>query len=375
MAGSSFGKNFVVTTWGESHGKAIGAVIDGCPAGIELSEEDIQKYLDRRKPGQSDMTTARKEDDKAEILSGVFEGKTTGTPISVMIRNSDQHSADYSNIKDVYRPGHADYTFQKKYGLRDYRGGGRSSGRETVGRVMGGAVAAKILSSLGIKATAYTLSVGDIKAENIDLSMINENPLFMPDNEAAKRAEEYIRECRENNDSVGGVIECRITGMPVGIGETVFDKLDANLAKAMLSIGSVKGFEIGSGFEAAKKNGSENNDPFYADEDGNINKKTNNAGGVLGGMSDGSDIVFRIAVKPTPSIAREQKTVEESYGPDGKPAKKAEDSKIEIKGRHDPVIMPRAVVVAESMAMITIADLLLSGMSSRIDSLVERYTE
>lgn len=364
MAGSTFGTLFKITTWGESHGNAVGVVIDGCPAGLPLSANDIQKYLDRRKPGQNRFTTARQESDQAEILSGVFEGKTTGTPISIMIRNQDQRSKDYGNIKNCYRPGHADYTFDAKYGFRDYRGGGRSSGRETIGRVAAGAVAAKLLRSLGITLTAYARTIGTVTVPDAELNLqhITENPLCMPDNDFAKKAASYLDECMQNLDSAGGIIECRITGVPAGIGEPVFDKLDACLAKSIMSIGAVKGVEIGDGFLASDSSGSVNNDAFYS-EGGCIYKETNHSGGTLGGISDGSTIFLRAAVKPTPSIAREQKTV----SVDG------ENTTVTITGRHDPVIVPRAVVVVEAMAAITIADLLMVNMSSRLDSLERFY--
>lgn len=363
MSGSTFGRQFRVTTWGESHGKALGAVIDGCPAGVSLSEEDIQRYLDLRRPGQSDITTARKESDQCEILSGVFEGKTTGTPISVMVRNADQHSKDYADIAKAFRPGHADYTFFEKYGIRDYRGGGRSSGRETIGRVIGGAIAARILDELGISVCAYTKSIGTVEIQRCDLAQRHLNPFYMPDADAAVAAKEYVHKAMEEKDSVGGVIECRINGMPIGVGEPVFDKLDANLSKAMLSIGAVKGFEIGEGFHASLLRGSENNDMFRVSEDRKVVKMTNHSGGVLGGMSDGSEIVFRVSVKPTPSISQMQKTVLE----DGS------EVDMEIHGRHDPVIVPRAVVVVESMAMITVLDLLLQNAVSRIGQIKKLY--
>lgn len=363
MAGSTFGNIFKITTWGESHGAGVGVVIDGCPAGLPLCEEDIQIYLNRRKPGQSKFTTPRKEDDAVTILSGVFEGKTTGTPISLVVYNHNQKSKDYSEIAKYYRPGHADYTFDEKYGFRDYRGGGRSSGRETIGRVAAGAVAAKILAEMGITLTTYTKSIGSIEIETFDKEEISNNKLYMPDAKAAALASAYLEECMKNYDSSGGVIECIIDGMPVGIGDTVFDKLDANLAKAMFSIGAVKGFEIGDGFLAAKAKGSENNDAFYYDENKNVCKKTNHAGGILGGMSDGSEIVFRTAVKPTPSIFSNQETIN----------KDGENIDIQIKGRHDPVIVPRAVVVVEAMAALTIVDLLFSNMSAKLESVVNFY--
>lgn len=364
MAGSIYGRLFQISTWGESHGKGIGVVIDGCPAGLSLSEEDIQVYLDRRKPGQSQFTTGRKESDMAQIWSGVFEGRTTGTPISILVQNQDQRSRDYGNIMNTYRPGHADYTFDEKYGFRDYRGGGRSSGRETTARVAAGAVAAKILKELGIEVHAYTKAIGPVSVPENEYhpEEIFQNPIYMPSNAYAQKASAYLEECIKNQDSSGGIIECVITGMPVGIGDTVFEKLDANLAKAMLSIGAVKGFEIGDGFKAADTKGSINNDSFHT-KDGRITKDTNHAGGVLGGMSDGSKIIFHAAVKPTPSISQPQSTV----------TKDGENTEMIIKGRHDPVIVPRAVVVVESMAAITILDLLFTNMSARMDKLKSFY--
>lgn len=365
MAGSTFGKHFTYTTWGESHGKAIGVVVDGCPAGLPLCEEDIQKYLDRRKPGQSKFTTQRKEDDKVEILSGIFEGMTTGAPVSMIVQNNNQHSSDYSDIASYYRPGHADYTFDAKYGFRDYRGGGRSSGRETIGRVAAGAIAVKILEKLGISVTAYSRAIGPylISDENINYEHINDNQLYMPDNDTAARVTEYLKEQMVNSDSVGGIIECVVKNMPAGIGEPVFDKLDADLSKAVFSIGAVKGVEIGAGFKAATLTGSANNDAFTLDENGSIIKKTNHSGGILGGMSDGSDIILRAAIKPTPSIACRQSTV----------SKNGESIEINIKGRHDPIIVPRAVVVVESMTATVLVDALFKNMSSRLDKIIDFY--
>lgn len=365
MSGSITGKIFTVSTWGESHGKALGVVVDGCPAGLALEEADVQKLLDRRKPGQSRFTTMRKEGDEVQILSGVFEGKTTGTPISMLVWNKDQRSRDYGEIAYSYRPGHADYTFDQKYGFRDYRGGGRSSGRETIGRVAAGAVAMKILEELGIEIYAYSRSIGPVEIDDsrFDRDEIMNNKLYMPDAEAAARAEAFLNEKLQEKDSAGGVIECVIKHLPAGIGDTVFDKLDANLAKAILSIGAVKGFEIGDGFRAAQASGSVNNDAFGLDEEKNICKQTNHSGGVLGGMSDGSDVVFRAAVKPTPSIGKAQQTVTK----DGK------EISLEIKGRHDPIIVPRAVVVVEAMAAITVVDLLFTGMSAKMEDIRTIY--
>ena len=364
MSGSIYGKLFSVSTWGESHGKALGVVIDGCPAGVELCEEDIQKLLDRRKPGQSRYVTQRKESDSVEILSGVFEGRTTGTPISLIVKNESQRSADYSEIASYYRPGHADYTFDEKYGFRDYRGGGRSSGRETIGRVAAGAVALKILDMLNIKVYAYAAAIGGIEYDRERFSMEerDNNPFAMPDAVAAEKIRKYADEKLSECNSMGGIIECVVENMPAGIGEPVFDKLDANLAKAIMSIGAVKGFEIGDGFKVAASTGLENNDAFRM-RDGRVVKATNHAGGILGGMSDGSDIILRAAVKPTPSIASMQQTVN----------KKGEEIDISIHGRHDPMIVPRAVVVVEAMTAITLVDMLFMGMTSRIDRIVDFY--
>ncbi len=364
MSGSSFGKIFRITTWGESHGAAIGVVIDGCPAGLALDISDIQAFLDRRKPGQSRYTTKRQESDQVEILSGIFEGRTTGTPISLLVKNQDQRSRDYGNIASVYRPGHADYTYTQKYGFRDYRGGGRSSGRETIGRVAGGAVASLILKELGIHLTTFARAVGpvEVPASEYRLEEISQNKLYMPSNARAEEAASYLDSMMKDLNSCGGMIECMIDGLPAGIGEPVFEKLDACLAKAILSIGAVKAVEFGEGKNAAKLNGSQNNDAFFMNNNA-VHKKTNHAGGVLGGISDGDTLILRAAVKPTPSIARQQQTVTE----DG------QDTELAIHGRHDPVIVPRAVVVVESMAAVTIADLLLQNMGSRIDYLKKIY--
>ena len=364
MAGSSFGNIFRITTWGESHGKGIGVVVDGCPAGLPLCEEDIQKFLDRRKPGQSKFTTQRNESDIVEIVSGIFEGKTTGTPISMMVWNKDQHSADYSDIASYYRPGHADYCFDEKYGFRDYRGGGRSSGRETIGRVAGGAIAIKILEQMGISFLTYTKSIGpvSIDAANFNPDEISNNKLYMPDANAAAKASDYLEKCLNEQNSSGGIVECIVHGLPVGLGDPVFAKLDANLAKAIISIGAVKGFEIGDGFVAAEATGLTNNDSFVM-ENGQVKKATNHSGGTLGGMSDGSPLIFRAAIKPTPSIASTQQTVNKS----------GEEIDISIKGRHDPIIVPRAVVVVEAMAAITIVDLLFSNMTAKLDRIIDFY--
>lgn len=367
MSGSVYGTIFKVTTWGESHGSGIGAVVDGCPAGLELDENNIQAFLNRRKPGQTRYSTPRKEDDKVSILSGVFEGVTTGTPISLIVFNENQHSGDYSKIAAAYRPGHADYCFDQKYGIRDYRGGGRSSGRETIGRVAAGAIASKILNELGIKVQAYTKAIGPIviDSDKADLNNISLSPLSMPDLNASEQAEEYLQTQMNDHNSAGGIIECIIRGMPAGIGEPVFDKLDAALAKAVMSIGAVKGVEIGDGFGAASLTGAENNDPFISDDRHRVSKASNHAGGILGGISDGSDIILRAAIKPTPSIFRPQNTVNRDR----------DNVEITIQGRHDPVIVPRAVVVVESMAAITLVDQLFMGMTSRMDFIKKFYKQ
>lgn len=365
MAGSIFGTHFRIETFGESHGEGLGVVIDGCPAGLSLCAEDIQLYLNRRKPGQSKFATPRKEADAVEILSGVFEGKTTGTPIALLVRNTSQRSSDYSEIASYYRPGHADFTFDAKYGFRDYRGGGRSSGRETIGRVAAGAIACKILQELGITVCAYTKAIGPVEAsmEQFDPDAILTTPTAMPDRKASMEAEAYLSGCMEQKDSCGGVIECRIDGVPAGIGEPVFDKLDASLAKAVMSIGAVKAFEIGDGTKVAHMHGSENNDCFCI-KDGRVIKETNHSGGILGGISDGSQILLRAYVKPTPSIFQSQHTVN----------KAGEEIDIQIKGRHDPVIMPRAVVVVEAMTALTVLDLMMDNMTARVDYLKQIYT-
>ena len=365
MAGSTYGTIFRITTWGESHGRGVGVTVDGCPAGLPLNEADIQRYLDRRKPGQSKYATPRREDDAVEILSGVFEGRTTGTPISLAVFNKDQHSRDYSEIASYYRPGHADYTFDRKYGFRDYRGGGRSSGRETIGRVAAGAIAAKLLAELGITFTSYTRSIGPVSVDpaRFDAAQITANPLYMPDAQAAADAQAYLDACMAEQNSSGGVVECIAGGVPAGLGDPVFEKLDANLAKAVMSIGAVKGVEIGDGVDAARATGRENNDAFRRDGEGRPVKATNHAGGILGGISDGSQILLRASVKPTPSIASPQQTVNR----DG------EEIEVSIRGRHDPVIVPRAVVVVEAMTALTITDALFVNMSSRMDSVKAFY--
>lgn len=365
MAGSTFGTLYRVTTWGESHGAGIGCVIDGCPAGLLLGEQDIQQYLDRRKPGQSRFTTSRNEADRVRILSGVFEGQTEGTPIALFVENKDQHSKDYSNLKDIYRPGHADFGFDRKFGFRDYRGGGRSSGRETTARVMAGAVAAKVLAELGVTLRAYVTSIGPVvcSPDRMDMAHLSESPLQMPDAEAEKQAEAYLNDCMSRLDSAGGVVECRVDGLPAGIGEPVFDKLDGLLGHALFSIGAVKAVEIGDGTAVSSLAGHEDNDQFGAAEDGTVRRLTNHAGGILGGMSDGEQLVVRTYFKPTPSIAREQ----QALGKDGAV------HTLRITGRHDPVIVPRAAVVVECMTAMTLLDLMLRNMGARMSSLKDVY--
>ncbi|MCL8006068.1 chorismate synthase [Gelidibacter japonicus] len=344
MAGNSFGKLFKLTTFGESHGVAIGGVIDGCPSGIHLDFEAIQSEMDRRKPGQSDIVTQRKESDVVEFLSGVFEGQTTGTPIGFIIKNTDHKSNDYSHIKDVYRPSHADYTYDKKYGVRDYRGGGRSSARETACRVVAGAIAKQMLKD--VKIHAFTSSVGDIFLEkpyqDLDFSKIETNTVRCPDEVVANQMIERIREIRKQGDTIGGTVTCVIQNLPIGLGEPVFDKLHAELGKAMLSINAVKGFEYGSGFCGAKMKGSEHNDQF--NEDGST--KTNLSGGIQGGISNGMDIYFRVAFKPVATIIQKQNTLDN----------KGDIVEMQGKGRHDPCVVPRAIPIVEAMAALVLAD-------------------
>ena len=362
MSGNTFGKIFKVTTFGESHGEALGVIIDGLPAGTKISLEKIQSALDRRRPGagvngiKSASVTSRNEPDTAQILSGVFEGKAEGTPVSIVIYNQNQKSKDYGNLATTFRPGHADFTYQQKYGFRDYRGGGRSSGRETDARVASGSVASQFLENLGIKTTAYTLRAAGISCEKIDLSQIEQNSLRAPDNEAALKMEAEIDRLRRNCDSAGGIIECVIDNVPQGLGEPVFDKLDAELAKAMLSIGAVKGIEFGKGFAVADLTGSINNDKMRC-ENGKPVFSSNNAGGILGGISNGNQIVFRIAVKPVPSIFINQQTVSLNDG-------KFENTDLQIKGRHDVCLCPRIVPVVEAMANIVIADMILQSRAA-----------
>lgn len=355
MAGNSFGRFFRITTWGESHGLALGVIVDGCPAGLEISTEDIQYELDRRRPGQSRITTQRKEADAIEILSGVFEGKTLGTPISMMVRNTDAISKSYEDIKDVYRPGHADFTYDEKYGRRDHRGGGRSSARETVGRVAAAAIAKKILNSHGVTTTGFVKQVGDIIAQDIDFDQIEENPVRCPDPKAAEKMIDLIESVRKEGDSVGGTVEVVSRGLPSGLGEPVFNKIDADLARALMSIGGIRGFEVGMGFGVIEKKGSQVNDLMYKKEDGTLGFKTNNSGGLLGGITSGADLVVRIAIKPTSSISQVQDTVD----------KKGEKTQLRVKGRHDPCLCPRAVPIAEAMVNLVLVDhLLISKLST-----------
>lgn len=348
MAGNSFGQLFRVTTFGESHGPAIGVVIDGVPPGIKLSESDIQFDLDRRKPGQSKITTQRQEDDRAEILSGVFEGKTTGTALAILIRNKDHRSKDYSEIKEKFRPGHADFTFQEKYGFRDYRGGGRSSGRETACRVAAGAVAKKILSNQNINIIAYTLAVADIVAKKKDYGFIEKNIVRTCDPDIVDEMVACIDAARKELNSVGGIVEAVVHGCPPGLGDPVFDKLNAKLAYGLMSIGTLRGIEFGLGFQATKMKGDEHNDRFYMDGE-RVRSTTNHAGGMLGGISTGEDLILRVGVKPVSSLAREQQTV----------TKDGEETTIETKGRHDPCICPRVVPVVEAMIALVIVDTIL----------------
>lgn len=344
---------FRITTWGESHGRAVGVVVDGMPAGLPFSEIDIQRELDRRRPGQSEVSTPRSEADRVEILSGVFEGMSTGTPISMLVWNADVKSSAYDAIKNTPRPGHADFTYMARYGIRDHRGGGRSSARETVGRVAGGALAKLLLSRFGIRIAGHVLELGRIRAENLSFEEILENvektPVRCADLEAAEKMLEKIAVMKQAGDSIGGIVEIIVRGVPAGLGEPVFDRLDADLAKALMSIPAVKGFEIGAGFEAARLCGSEMNDPFLMEE-GKITSSSNNAGGILGGISTGLDIVCRAAVKPTPSIGKPQQTVD---------LVARENTKIVVKGRHDPTIPPRMVPVAEAMVALVLADHML----------------
>ena len=355
MAGNTFGKLFKLTTFGESHGEALGGIIDGCPAGIELNFEAIQHEMQRRKPGQSSIVTQRKEADEVQFLSGIFEGKTTGTPIGFIIPNTNQKSEDYSHIKDSYRPSHADYVYEKKYGIRDYRGGGRSSARETASRVVGGAVAKQIIPK--IKINAFVSSVGEIfidkPYQDLDFSLTESTAVRCPDLATAEKMETYIKEIKKQGDTVGGTVTCIIQNVPIGLGEPVFDKLHAELGKAMLSINAVKGFEFGSGFCGAKMKGSEHNDSYNADG----TTKTNLSGGIQGGISNGMDIYFRVAFKPVATLIQKQEVL----------TKTGELIEQQGKGRHDPCVVPRAVPIVEAMAALVVADYVLLNKASNID--------
>lgn len=356
---NTFGNIIRLTSFGESHGAGIGGVIDGFPAGVKIDLDFLQAELDRRKPGQSKLTTARKEGDRVELLSGVFEGVSTGTPIGFLVRNENQHSADYENLRNVFRPSHADYTYFSKYGVRDHRGGGRSSARETISRVVGGALAKMALRQLGIGITAYTSEVGPIKLErdyhNYDLTLTETNAVRCPDPEKAAEMARLIEEVKADGDTIGGVITCIVRGCPPGLGEPVFGKLHAALGAAMLSINAVKGFEYGAGFEGTAQRGSEQNDIFTADN-GHIHTQTNHSGGIQGGISNGEDIYFRVAFKPVATLLREQPTV----GIDGTP------TAVHARGRHDPCVLPRAVPVVEAMAALTILDYVMLNRAARL---------
>lgn len=358
---STYGTLFNISTFGESHGSAIGVVIDGCPAGLLFDTDFIQHELDRRKPGQSRITTQRREADEFEVLSGVFDGQTQGTPIALLIRNTDQRSKDYGHIAEQFRPSHADYTYQAKYGSRDYRGGGRSSARETAARVAAGAVAKLLLGGLGVQVQAYVSQVGTLKLgkpyTELNLALAEDNAVRCPDPETAERMFQYIDEVRKRGDSVGGVVDCVVTGVPAGWGEPVFDKLHAELGKAMLSINAVKGFEYGSGFAGAAQFGSEHNDPFYTDETGTVRTRTNHSGGIQGGISNGEAIYFRTAFKPVATIMQDQDSVDVN----GRPVV------VSGKGRHDPCVVPRAVPIVEAMAALVLADMYLRSRVSRVE--------
>ena len=357
--GSSFGNLFKIHTYGESHGLALGVIIDGCPAGLAIDTDFIQAELDRRKPGQSKITTQRKEADEFEILSGFFEGLSTGTPISILIRNKDQKSKDYSHIADKFRPSHADYTFHAKYGVRDYRGGGRSSARETVARVAAGAVAKLLLRHYGISTDAFVSQVGSLTLEKnyqeLDLAKTEDNIVRCPDAKTAERMIELIDQTRKNRDTIGGIITGVIQGVPAGLGEPVFDKLHAEIGKAMLSINAVKGFEYGSGFEGVKLNGSSHNDAFYQEGDA-VKTRTNHSGGIQGGISNGQDIYFNVAFKPVATIMSDQESINTA----------GESVTVSGKGRHDPCVVPRAVPIVEAMAALVIADYLLISKTDRL---------
>ncbi|MEX2336843.1 MAG: chorismate synthase [Fulvivirga sp.] len=356
--GNSYGTLFKISTFGESHGKGLGVIIDGCPAGLAINEDFIQEELNRRKPGQSRITTQRKEDDTFEILSGVFEGKSTGTPISIVIHNKDAKSKDYSHIADKYRPSHADYTYDVKYGVRDYRGGGRSSARETAARVAAGAIAKSLLSTQGMEITAFVSQVGDIKSPDyklMDLSKTESNIVRCPDTDTADKMINLIDEIRKSQDTIGGIVTCVLSNVPAGLGEPVFDKLHAELGKAMLSINAVKGFEYGSGFEGIKMKGSQHNDAFYQSE-GKAKTRTNYSGGIQGGISNGEDIYFNVAFKPVATIMQDQESVNAQ----------GEAVVVSGKGRHDPCVVPRAVPIVEAMAALVLADFYLINQSVKL---------
>jgi chorismate synthase len=356
--GNTFGKLFKLTSFGESHGSMIGGIIEGCPAGLEIDKDIIQKDLDRRKPGQSKVTSSRKEDDKVQLLSGIFEGKSTGTPIGFLIPNINSKSKDYSNIKDVFRPSHADYTYEEKYGLRDYRGGGRSSARETACRVVAGSIAKQLLNNYGVKISAYVSSIGNIFADEkkVDLNKdYDSNIVRCPDPSASNKMINLITDLKSKGNTVGGQIKCFISGVEAGLGEPVFDKLHADLGKAMLSINAVKGFEYGSGFNGSKMTGAEHNDEFIV-ENGNVSTKTNNSGGIQGGISNGEEIYFKVAFKPVATIMSKQNSID----------KEKNNVELSVKGRHDPCVVPRAVPIVESMAAIVLADHLLRNRTSKL---------
>ena len=356
--GNTFGKIFTITTFGESHGPAIGVTIDGCPAGLPIDEGFIQAELNRRKPGQSKITTQRKENDTFEILSGVFEGKSTGTPISLLIRNEDQRSRDYAHIAETFRPSHADYTYEAKYGNRDYRGGGRSSARETAARVAAGAIAKTLLSTVGINIQAYVSQVGELKApdyQSMDLSLTENNIVRCPDAQTAEKMIALIDQVRLDRDTIGGIVTCVITNAMPGLGEPVFDKLHADLGKAMLSINAVKGFEYGSGFNGVQLRGSQHNDEFFREGD-RIRTRTNHSGGIQGGISNGEDIYFNVAFKPVATIMQDQATVD----------KAGNDAVVSGKGRHDPCVLPRAVPIVEAMAALVLADFILRNRTAKL---------
>jgi len=357
--GNSFGRLFRITTFGESHGKALGAIVEGCPAGLEIDEEKIRLEMQRRKPGQSKITTQRKEEDEIEILSGVFEGKSTGTPIGIVIKNADQKSKDYSHIADKFRPSHADFTYFEKYGIRDYRGGGRSSARETAARVAGGAIAKQFLATKGIQIQAYVSQVGDLTLQkpytSLNLDLAEDNIVRCPDPEMADQMIALIDSVRLERDTIGGVVSCVIKNCPPGLGEPVFDRLHAELGKAMLSINAVKGFEYGSGFEGVKMRGSQHNDAIV-NEAGKIHTTTNHSGGIQGGISNGEDIYFRVAFKPVATIMQDQASVNEA----------GEEVTVSGKGRHDPCVVPRAVPIVEAMSALVIADFLLISKTNKL---------